>query len=155
LFKIAQEAGSNQTFDSFRNGSSFMWIDPVTAFGLSENDVFPGENGSVNFSVSAKYSYRNVSANLMGPLANSTLADTPYVLYLIALYEGSMVVTPDQVIYSTGILTSAELDTLMKSGSSVSKEAIKKEINGAGLYMDKSILHKGAKKKMGGMITMA
>jgi hypothetical protein len=155
LFKIAQEAGSNQTFDSFRNGSSFMWIDPITAFGLSENDVFPGESGSVNFSVSAKYSYRNVNANLMGALANSTLTDTPFVLYLIALYEGSMVITPDQVVYSTGILTAGEIDTLMKAGSSVSKEAIKKEINGSGLYVDKSILHKGAKKKMGGIMTMA
>jgi hypothetical protein len=154
LWKLSREAGSNQSFDSFRNGSSFMWIDPITAFGLSETDVFPGENGSVNFSVSSKYSYQNVNANLMGAIANSTLADTPFVLYLIALYDGTMVINPDQVIYSTGILTSGEIDTLMKSGSSVSKEAIKKEINGAGLYMDKAVFHKGAKKR-GGVLTMA
>jgi hypothetical protein len=78
-------------------------------------------------------------------------------MIICVIYDGQMIISPDMVIYNTGILTAGEIDQLVKTGSSVSKEAITKEINGAGLYTNKNVLHKGthSKKKVGGVITMA
>lgn len=151
-------AGSNQTRDDFCFGSgSFTWINPTLAFGLNPEagDLISGESGSLNLRINASYTMQNVRNSLNGTAANSFLPTAAtYELIVCVIYEGQMVITPDMVLYNLGVLTPSEVDQLIKAGSAVSKEAIKKEINGAGLYTDKNILHKAAKKR-GGMITMA
>lgn len=160
MWRLSVQAGSNQTRDSFVFGAgSFVWIDPITAFGVnaSAGDLLPGENGSLNFQCTAKYDTTNVWANLQGAAANSQLTDQVAIeMMIIAIYEGQMIASPDMFAYNIGVLSPAEVSQLVDSGSGVSKEAIKKEINGAGLYTDKGVLHKAAhSKKRGGILTMA
>jgi hypothetical protein len=161
VWRLSVQAGSNQTRDDFCFGSgSFTWIDPVIAFGVNAEggDLLVGESGSLNLQIQANYTFQNVRASLNGAANTSFLpTNAGYEMIICVIYDGQMIITPDMVIYNTGILTAGEIDQLVKTGSSVSKEAITKEINGAGLYTNKSVLHKGAhsKKKVGGVITMA
>ena len=158
LWSLSVEAGSNQTRDSFCSGAgSFVVIDPITAFGVDVNggQLLPGENGSLNFFVQAQYTSANVRSSLQGLAANSLLGtNVQFEMVILAIYEGQMIATPASYMYNTGVLTPAEVDQLVKAGSSVSKEAIEKKINGAGLYTMKGVYHKGGKKR-GGLITMA
>jgi hypothetical protein len=73
---------------------------------------------------------------------------------VVVIYEGQMIVTPDMVNFSLAVLSPAEISTLMNKGSIVSKEAVKMEGKGAGLYTDKSVLSKGARRK-GGVMSAA
>lgn len=159
LWSLSAAAGSNQTRDSFCSGAgSFLVIDPITAFGVNAEggELLPGENGSLNFYVQAQYTTTNAQASLQGVAANSELGTgVNFEMVILALYEGQMIATPASYMYNTGVLSPAEVSQLVKAGSAVSKEAIKKEINGAGLYTDKGVLHKAAKKKMGGVISMS
>jgi hypothetical protein len=158
LWSLSTEAGSNQTRESFCSGAgSFVVIDPITAFGVNVEggELLPGESGSLNFFVQAQYTTTNALASLQGEAADSDLGTgVGFEMVILALYEGQMIATPSSYMYNTGVLSAAEVSQLVKTGSSVSKEAIKKEINGAGLYADKGVLHKGAKKR-GGILTMA
>jgi hypothetical protein len=158
IWRHSVMAGSNQTRDDFCFGSgSFSWINPVEAFGVNPDggDLLVGESGSLNLRINAQYTMQNVRASLNGAANTSYLPTAAsYEFIVCVIYEGQMVITPDMVLYNTGILSPAEVSKLVDTGSSVSNEAIKKEINGAGLYTDKGILHKGAKKR-GGVLTMA
>ena len=158
IWRHSVMAGSNQTRDDFCFGSgSFTWINPVEAFGVNPDggDLLVGESGSLNLRINAQYTLQNVRASLNGAANTSYLPTAAsYEFIVCVIYEGQMVITPDMVLYNTGILSSAEVSKLVNTGSSVSNEAIKKEINGAGLYTDKGILHKGAKKR-GGIISMS
>jgi hypothetical protein len=153
-------AGSNQTRDDFCFGSgSFTWINPVEAFGVNPEggDLLPGESGSLNLQVQALYTLQNVRASLNGDAADAVAlpaAGAKFELVVVVIYEGQLIITPDMAMYNLGVLSPTEVSQLISAGSSVSKEAIKKEINGAGLYTDKSVLHKGGKKR-GGVITMS
>lgn len=158
LWSLSKAAGSNQTRDSFCMGAgSFVLIDPISQFGVDAagGQLLPGENGSLNFYVRGQYQVNNCVASLQGDAGASLLpqADS-YEMVIVALYEGQMIATPASFMYNTGVLSPSEVDQLVKSGSAVSKEAIKKEINGAGLYTDKGVLHKAAKKR-GGLLSMA
>jgi len=66
-------------------------------------------------------------------------------------------VTPDMVNYSLSVLTPSEINALMNKGNVVSKEAVKMEAKGAGLYTDKTVLMKGAHRKgvHGGIMSAA
>jgi hypothetical protein len=158
LWSLGKAAGSNQSRDSFCSGAgSFLLIDPITMFGVNPEagEVLPGENSSLNFYVQGQYQVNNCIASLQGTVANSLLPTAAdFELVIVALYEGQMIATPSSYMYNTGILTSAEVEQLVKTGTSVSGEAIKKEMNGAGLYTMKGVLHKGGKKR-GGVLTMA
>lgn len=161
IWRLSVQAGSNQTRDSFCFGAgSFTWLNPIIAFGISsQNELYPGETGSLNLQISANYVTNNVMANMQGPVAAARFGTTaddevPSELVICVIYEGQLVISPEMALYNLGVLSASEVDMLMKAGSSVSKEAIKKEINGAGLYSDKSVLHKGGKKR-GGILTMA
>lgn len=162
IWALSKEAGSNQTRDSFCSGSgSFIVIDPVSQFGVNAEggDLLPGENGSLNFYFQGKFTTTNVQASLQGAVANSKLnTAAAFELVIVALYEGNMIATPSSYMYNTSVLTGSEVDQLVKTGSTVSSEAIKKEINGAGLYAMKGVFHKAGKKKQhsaGGIISMS
>ena len=160
IWRHSVMAGSNQSRDDFCFGSgSFTWINPIEAFGVNPEggDLLPGESGSLNLQVQASYTFQNVRATLNGAAATAVAlpaAAAKFELVVVVIYEGQLVITPDMAMYNLGVLSPSEVSQLVSAGSSVSKEAIKKEINGAGLYTDKSVLHKGAKKR-GGIISMS
>lgn len=158
IWALGVDAGSNQTRESFASGAgSFIIIDPTSQFGVnvSSGDLVVGEQGSINFFVEAQFQLNNVVANLQGTRANSLLADAQqFELVVVAVYDGQMIATPSSFTYNTGVLSATEVKQLVDGGNTVSSEAVKREINGAGLYTPKNLFHKGGKKK-GGQITMA
>jgi len=156
IYRFSRECGSNQTREDFVAGSgSWTWVDPTKHFGLSADDLHVGEGGSVNLQINAQYTNQNCKASLQTTTAASTLPTAAQMEFMVVvIYEGQMIVTPDMVNFSLAVLSPAEISTLMNKGSIVSKEAVKMEGKGAGLYTDKSVLSKGARRK-GGVMSAA
>ena len=163
IYRFSRECGSNQTHEDFVGGSgSWTWVSPTLHFGLSENDTHVGEGGSVNLQINAQYTNQNCKASLQTTTAESTLPTAAQMEFMVVvIYEGQMIITPDMVNFSLSVLTPAEISTLMNRGNIVSKEAVKMEGKGAGLYTDKSVLSKGARRRgmsgsaMGGVMSAA
>jgi len=157
IYRFSRECGSNQTHNDFIAGSgAFVWIDPTKHFGLSADDLHVGEGGNINLQVNATFSTSNCLASSQSETVGGAVLPTAEQLELIivVVYEGQMIVTPDMVNYSLSVLTPAEINTLMNKGNVVSKEAVKMEGKGAGLYTDKTVLMKGAHRK-GGIMSSA
>ena len=155
IYRFTRECGSNQTREDFVGGSgSWVWVSPTNHFGLSADDLHPGEGGSVNLQVNAQYTNQNCLASLQTPVGASSLpTNTSMEFMIVVIYEGQMVITPDMVNYSLSVLSASEINALMSKGSIVSKEAVKMENKGAGLYTDKSVLMKGTRR--GGVMSAA
>jgi len=157
IYRFSRECGSNQTHNDFIAGSgAWTWIDPTKHFGLSADDLHVGEGGNVNLQINATYSTANCLASAQSATAGTAVLPTADALefIIVVIYEGQMVVSPDMVNYSLSVLTPAEINTLMNKGNVVSKEAVKMEGKGAGLYSDKSVLMKGARPR-GGVLSAA
>jgi hypothetical protein len=156
IYRFSRECGSNQTHEDFVGGSgSWAWCDPTKHFGLDSESLHVGEGGSVNLQINAQYTNQNCKASLQTTVANSTLSAAASMEFVVVvIYEGQMIITPDMVNFSLSVLSPAEISTLMNRGSIVSKEAVKMEGKGAGLYTDKNVLSKGARRK-GGVMSAA
>ena len=159
IYRFSRECGSNQTREDFVAGSgSWTWVSPTAHFGLSAEDLHVGEGGSVNLQINAQYTSQNCKASLQTTVANSTLPTVATMEFMVVvIYEGQMIITPDMVNFSLSVLTPAEINTLMNKGNIVSKEAVKMEGKGAGLYTDKSVLSRGARRRgmSGGVMSAA
>ena len=157
IYRFSRECGSNQTHNDFIAGSgAWTWLSPTSQFGLSSEDLHVGECGNINLQVNATFSTSNCLASAQSATAGDAVLPTAEQLefIIVVIYEGQMIVTPDMVNYSLSVLTPAEINTLMNKGNVVSKEAVKMEGKGAGLYSDKSVLMKGARRK-GGVMSAA
>jgi len=160
VWRFSRECGSNQTYEDFCAGSgSWVWVDPTKHFGLSADDLHVGEGGSVNLQINARYTAQNVKSSLQTTTAQATTdgtlsATATMEFFVIVIYEGQMIITPDMVNFSLSVLTSSEINALMSKGQMVSKEAVKMEGKGAGLYTDKSVLMKGSRRQ-GGVLSAA
>ena len=161
LWRMSRECGSTQSYASFCNNGSWVWVNPTVHFGVNVEggDILPGENGSINFQVQAQYTtggcYGTVqSAAGLGNLPNAA-TNTEFVI--VAIYSGVMTISPDMVQYSLSIITPNEVDGLLKAGDSTSREVLENSIKGAGLYSPKTVLFKGARGRgnMGGVLSMA
>jgi hypothetical protein len=159
LWKFSRECGSNQTYESFVTNGSWTWVSPTDHFGLGPDDVFPGEGGSVNLQINARYTANGIKNALQTTTAQAvtdgTLSTSAQMEFLVVvIYDGQMIITPDMVNFSLSVLSPAEITALVSKGSIVSKEAVKMENKGAGLYSDKSVLMKAARRK-GGVMSAA
>lgn len=158
IYKLSREAGNHQTYQDFCSGSgSFVCLDPVKHFGIniSNGDLLPGENGSVNFMIQMNLCNQNVLASLQGT-PGALLGEKDYQIFVAVFYKGTMSISSAGVNYNLGILSESEVKMLTNQGMTTSSEAIAPTIAGASLYGNKSVLHKNASgRNKGGVLSYA
>jgi hypothetical protein len=149
-FKMSCRNGFQGGWREWLNAGCVLIINPALDLGLdlAQGDTIAGATGSVNFQYSATYNNANVLyANAIAGSNAATFNGAPLTteLIIIASYAGKSVITPDNCVFTTGFLSEAEVDGLLKSaprdGTMVSDEVLKPTIQGAGLFSKaKSVL---------------
>lgn len=147
-FKVSCRNGFQGSWREWLNAGCVLILSPTLDFGisLSEGDSLPGQTGSVNFQYQATYNNQNVLySNAIAGGAPWPAATVATELVIAVSYSGKTILTADNCIFTTGYLSEAEIDNLLKTapkdGSMTSDEVIKPTIQGSGLFSKaKSIL---------------
>jgi hypothetical protein len=140
-YKTSVRNGLDMTWREWINAGCVLVLNPTLDFGLdlSQGDTIPGSTGSVNFQFQATYNNANLlSAQALaggnGMYANSV----PTELVIAVAYAGKCVLTADNCVFTTGFLSEAEIDALLRTapntGEMTSDEVLKPSIQGAGLF---------------------
>lgn len=141
-YKMSYKNGVKLTFKEWYNAGCVLAISPTLDIGYSQSgDVLPGMTGSVNFQFQA--TYNNSNALLANAYAGSNAAlynaaAIPSELVIVVSYAGAVIITPDNAVFSTGILSEAEVDALLKqapkTGEMMSDQVLQPTVQGAGLF---------------------
>ena len=142
LYEISCRNGYNSSFNdwAYQSGSLII-ISPTLDLGLNLNagDLAVGQNGSVNFQISASFSNVNYVNNwtaVSGAAINYIL--TPE-LVIIPVFQGRATLSPSNCVFSIADLSESELRHLLRtadeeSGTKVSSESLKPSIQGGSLF---------------------
>jgi hypothetical protein len=149
-FKMSCRNGFQGGWREWLNAGCVLIINPALDLGLdlSQGDTIPGSTGSVNFQYQATYNNANVLyANAIAGSNAATFGGAAILteLVIVVSYAGKTVITSDNCVFTTGFLSQAEIDALLREaprdGSMVSDEVLKPSIQGAGLFSKvKSVL---------------
>ena len=139
-YRMSARNGFQGTLQEWLAAGCVLIFNPALDFGLSiENgDTVPGSQGSVNFQIQASFNNSNILK------ANALVGDDAFggslqiELVVVASYAGKCIITADNCVFTTGFLSAAEVDALLrtapKDGSMMSDQVIKPTIQGAGLF---------------------
>jgi len=142
-YKMSYKNGVKLTYKEWYNAGCILAINPTVDIGYSPSsgDVLPGMTGSVNFQYQATYNNSNVLFAQGYAGSNAALynaAAIPAELVIVVSYAGAAIITPDNAIFSTGILSEAEVDMLLKTapktGEVMSDQVLQPTVQGAGLF---------------------
>jgi hypothetical protein len=149
-FKMSVRNGFQGGWREWLNAGCVLIINPALDLGLdlAQGDTISGSTGSVNFQYQATYNNANVlyaNAIAGSPVATYGGNPIPTELVIVVAYAGKCVLTADNCVFTTGFLSEAEVDALLKTapktGEMVSDEVLKPSIQGAGLFSKaKSVL---------------